>query len=400
MVDVKVLKESAKKEVESQRKRLVEIAKWMYENPELSSEEFKAYALLTEELEKQGAKVDRKLFGMPTAFSASWKGKKKGPKVAVLAEYDALPGVGHGCGHNLIAASAIGSGVAAARAAKDFPGEILVVGTPAEEGRGPSAGSKVIMANKGFWDDVDAAIMLHPATHYGVGGKALGIWQLKMEFKGQTSHAAASPEKGINALNAATLAYMATHMLRQEARRDANLVIHGIITEGGLANNIIPDRTVCQFGVRSSNEKYLETMVDKVARCAEGAAISTGAQVTVTKAKLYSSMKPNIPLVKVLYQNYVDQGVKVDDWQETQAGIPMASTDFGDVSQRCPSTGSYIGIGPENIPGHSKQLADCTMTKAGLEAMIVGTKALAMTLVELLAKPEVLKEAKEYFKTY
>ena len=400
MVDVNALKENVKKEVESQRKRLTEIATWMYENPELGSEEYKAYALLTEELERQGAKVEKQLLGIPTAFSASWKGEKKGPKVAVLAEYDALPGVGHGCGHNLIAASAIGSGVAAARVVRDLPGEILVVGTPAEEGRGPSAGSKVIMANKGFWDDVDAAIMLHPATRYGVGGKALGIWQLKMDFKGQTSHAAASPEKGINALNAATLAYMATHMLRQEARRDANLVIHGIITEGGLANNIIPDRAVCQFGVRSSDEKYLETMVDKVAKCAEGAAISTGAQVTVTKAKLYSSMKPNIPLVKVLYQNYIDQGVKVDDWQETQAGIPMASTDFGDVSQKCPSTGSYIGIGPENIPGHSKQLADCTMTPEGLEAMMVGTKALAMTMVELLAKPEVLKEAKEYFKSH
>ena len=145
----------------------------MYENPELGSEEFKVYALLTAELEKQGAKVEKELLGIPTAFSASWKGKRKGPKIAVLAEYDALPGVGHGCGHNLIAASAIGSGIAAARAAKDLPGEIMVVGTPAEEGRGPSAGSKVIMANKGFWDDVDAAIMLHPATHYGVGGKAL-----------------------------------------------------------------------------------------------------------------------------------------------------------------------------------------------------------------------------------
>ena len=400
MVDVNILKEHVKSEVESQRKRLTEIATWMYENPELGSEEYKAYALLTEELERQGAKVEKQLLGIPTAFSASWKGEKKGPKVAVLAEYDALPGVGHGCGHNLIAASAIGSGVAAARVVRDLPGEILVVGTPAEEGRGPSAGSKVIMANKGFWDDIDAAIMLHPATRYGVGGKALGIWQLKMDFKGQTSHAAASPEKGINALNAATLAYLATHMLRQEARRDANLVIHGIITEGGLANNIIPDRAVCQFGVRSSDEKYLETMVDKVAKCAEGAAISTGAQVTVTKAKLYSSMKPNIPLVKVLYQNYIDQGVKVDDWQETQAGIPMASTDFGDVSQKCPSTGSYISIGPENIPGHSKQLADCTMTPEGLEAMMVGTKALAMTMVELLAKPEILKEAKEYFKAH
>jgi metal-dependent amidase/aminoacylase/carboxypeptidase family protein len=146
MVDVNALKENVKKEVESQRKRLTEIATWMYENPELGSEEYKAYALLTEELEKQGAKVEKQLLGIPTAFSASWKGEKKGPKVAVLAEYDALPGVGHGCGHNLIAASAIGSGVAAARVVRDLPGEILVVGTPAEEGRGPSAGSKVIMA--------------------------------------------------------------------------------------------------------------------------------------------------------------------------------------------------------------------------------------------------------------
>jgi amidohydrolase len=400
LVDIKILKESAKQEVESQRKRLIEIAKWMYENPELGSEEFKVYALLTEELEKRGAKVERQLLGIPTAFCASFKGKKKRPRVAVLAEYDALPGVGHGCGHNLIAASAIGSGIAAAKAAKDLPGEIIVVGTPAEEGRGPSAGSKVIMANKGFWDDVDAALMLHPSTRWGVGGKALGIWQLKMEFKGQTSHAAASPEKGVNALNAATLAYMASHMLRQESRRDANLVIHGIITEGGLASNIIPDRAVCEFGVRSSDEKYLVTMVDKVEKCAEGAAIATGARVTVTKNKLYSSVKPNIPLIKVLWQNYIDQGVKVDDWQETQGGMPMASTDFGDVSRRCPSTGSYISIGPEGTPGHSRQLADCSITKEGLDAMIIGTKALAMTLVELLAKPELLKEAREYFNSH
>ena len=400
MVDVNALKEGAKREVDSQRERLFEIAKWMYENPELGSEEFKIYRILTEELEKQGAVVTRELLGIPTAFSASWEGRRRGPKVAVLAEYDALPGVGHGCGHNLIAASAVGSGVAAARAGKDLAGEVVVVGTPAEEGRGPSAGSKVIMANRGFWDDFDAAIMLHPATHYGVGGKALGIWQLKMDFRGQTSHAAASPEKGINALNAATLAYMATHMLRQEARRDANLVIHGIITEGGMASNIIPDHAVCEFGVRSSDEKYLVTMVDKVERCAQGAALATGAQLAVTKHKLYSSMKPNIPLVRVLYQNYVDQGVAVDDWQETQAGIPMASTDFGDVSQRCPATGSYIGIGPEDTPGHSKQMADCTITSGGLDALIIGTKALAMTTVELLAKPELLREAKEYFNTH
>ncbi len=397
LVDVKVLKESGKREVDAQRTRLTKIAKWMYENPELGSEEYKVYKLLIEELEKQDFNVEKELLGIPTAFSASFKGKKSGPKIAVLAEYDALPGVGHGCGHNLIAVSAIGAGIAVSRVIKDLAGEVLVVGTPAEEGRGPSAGSKVIMADKGFWNDIDAAIMLHPATRWSVGGKALGIWQLKMEFKGQTSHAAASPEKGINALNAATLAYMATHMLRQEARRDSNLVIHGIITEGGLASNIIPDRAVCEFGIRSSDEKYLVQMVDKVEKCAEGAAIATGAKVTVTKKKLYSSMKPNIPLVKVLWQNYADQGVPVDDWMKTQEGIPMASTDFGDVSQRCPSTGSSISIGPEGTPGHSKQLADCSITKVGLDAMMIGTKALTMTMIELFAKPENLKEARSYF---
>jgi metal-dependent amidase/aminoacylase/carboxypeptidase family protein len=186
-------------------------------------------------------------------------------------------------------------------------------------------------------------------------------------------------------------------MLRQEGRRDSNLVIHGIITEGGLASNIIPDRAVCEFGIRSSDEKYLVQMVDKVEKCAEGAAIATGAKVTVTKKKLYSGMKTNIPLVKVLWQNYADQGVPVDDWMKTQEGIPMASTDFGDVSQRCPSTGSSVSIGPEGTPGHSKQLADCSITKVGLDAMMIGTKALTMTMIELFAKPENLKEARSYF---
>ena len=401
MTDVKDLKESAKRAVEGQRKRLVEISRYLYENPELGSEEYKAYELLTKELEADGFEVQRQLLGIPTAFCASHRGKKKGPRVAVLAEYDALPGVGHGCGHNLIAASAIGAGIAASKSMKGLSGEVLVVGTPAEEGHGPYAGSKVIMAEKGFWDGVDAAIMLHPtSTRWAVGSRSLGIWTVKMEFQGQTSHAAASPHEGINALNAATLAYMATHMLRQEARRDANLVIHGIISEGGLASNIIPDRAVCDFGVRSSDGVYLEKMVRKVEKCAEGAAMATGARVTVTKKRLYSSMKLNLPLIQTLWQNYKDQGVDITDWKETVDGMPMASTDFGDVSQRTPSTGSYIKIAPEGTPGHSRQLAAASMTEEGLDAMIIGTKALAMTLVELLAEPEKLKEAREYFKTH
>jgi len=394
------LKGKVREAVDEQRGRLREISGFIYENPELGSEEFKAAELLTGELEKQGFTVERGILGMPTAFSATYKGRGSGPRVAVIAEYDCLPGVGHGCGHNLIAASAVGAGVAASRVMSELDGEVVVVGTPAEEGHGPSGGAKVIMAEKGFWDDIDAAVMLHPASKYVAGSRALGISKVKMEFQGQTSHAAASPHEGVNALNAATLAFMATHMLRQEARRDANLVIHGIISEGGLASNIIPDRAVCDFGVRSSDDAYLDVMVDKVARCAEGAALAMGATVKITKRKLYRGKKVNGPLAEVLWNNYAAQGVQIRPWQETIKGIPMASTDFGNVSQKIPATSSGIAVTEPGTPGHSVQMADATMTEKGQEAMIVGTKALAMTLVELLAEPENLKRAKEYFDSH
>ena len=400
MTSLEDLKDKVREAVEEQRQRLHEISEFLYENPELGSEEFKAAEFLTGELEKNGFEVERGILDMPTAFCATYRGRGRGPRVAVLAEYDALPGVGHGCGHNLIAASAIGAGIAASKVMDKLDGEVLVVGTPAEEGHGPSGGAKVIMAEKGFWDDIDGAIMLHPSSSWGAGSRSLGISLVKMEFEGQTSHAAASPQEGVNALNAATLAFMATHMLRQEARRDANLVIHGIISEGGLASNIIPDRAVCDFGVRSSDDTYLDEMVDKVARCAEGAALAMGAKVNITKRQLYSGKKINEPMVEILWNNYASQGVEVKPWKESVNGMPMASTDFGDVSQRIPVAGSYIGVTEPGTPGHSVQMAEATMTEKGQEAMIIGTKALAMTLVELLAMPEKLKEAKEYFDSH
>jgi amidohydrolase len=395
--DLSSMKKLVKQSVDEKKDVLVDIARYLYENPELGSEEFKAFEKITKVLEEYGFKVEKGVYDMPTAFVASYKGKSNGSKVAVLAEYDALPGVGHGCGHDLIAASAVGAGIAASKVMGDLAGEVLVIGTPAEEGHGPSGGSKVIMANKGLFDDIDGVVMLHPSSSWGVGGQALGISKCRMVFKGQTSHAAASPHLGRNALNAATLAYTAIHMLRQEARRDANLVIHGIIEEGGKAMNIIPDLAILDFGVRSSDQEYLDEMVDKVARCGEGAAHAMGVEVEITKNRFYASMKVNYPLVKTLWENYNELGAPVKDWNESVKAMPMASTDYGDVSQVTPSTGSYIGIAPPGTPGHSIQLADASMTKEGLDAMIVGTKALGMTLVELLAKPEILKEAKEFF---
>ncbi len=394
------LKSRVREAVEGQRGRLHEISRFLYENPELGSEEFKAAEFLTGELEGHGFQVERELLGIPTAFCASYPGKAEGPRVAVIAEYDALPGVGHGCGHNLISAAAVGAGVAASKVIGELEGEVLVVGTPAEEGRGPSGGSKVILAERGFWDDVDAAMMCHPSHLYSVGTRLLGIWSVRMEFEGQTAHTAVDPHNGINALNAANLAYIATHMLRQEARRDANLVISGIMTKGGLASNIIPDRAVLNFGVRSSDEAYLEEMVGKVARCAEGASVATGVRVKVTKRKGYCSKKQNAPLIETLWGNYASQGLEMRDWRETMNDMPLASSDFGDVSQVIPVVSSNIKIGEMGMPGHSVQMAEATMTPEGQEAMIVGAKALGMTVVELLGDAERLRRIKEYFDSH
>jgi amidohydrolase len=400
LVDLNSLKRIVKKTVDEKRPLLEEIARYLYENPELGSEEFKAFEKLTKVLETHRFELEKGVYDMPTAFIASYKGRSDGPRVAVLAEYDALPGVGHGCGHDLIAASAVGAGIAASRAMDDLLGEVLVIGTPAEEGHGPSGGSKVVMANHGLFDNIAGVVMLHPGSSWGVGNQVLGISKCNLMFKGQTSHAAASPHLGKNALNAATLAHMAIHMLRQEAKRDANLVIHGIITEGGIANNIIPDRAVLDVGVRSSEQEYLDEMVDNVARCGKGAALALGVEVEISKGRLYSSKKLNFPMIKTLWRNYKDLGVPLGDWKESVNKIPLASTDFGDVSQRAPVAGSSIKISPLGTPGHSVQLADASVTKEGLDAMIIGTKALGMTLVELLAKPEILKEAKEYFDSH
>jgi metal-dependent amidase/aminoacylase/carboxypeptidase family protein len=186
-------------------------------------------------------------------------------------------------------------------------------------------------------------------------------------------------------------------MVRQEARRDANLVIHGIISEGGLASNIIPDKAVLNLGVRSSDEQYLDEMIERLAKCGEGAAHAMEVEVEITKRKGYRSKKLNIPLIKTLWGNYKELEAPVRDWKETTTSIPLASTDFGNVSHKCPVAGSNIGVTPDGTPGHSIQLADATVTKEGLDAMIIGAKALGMTLVELLVKPEILDEAKEYF---
>jgi amidohydrolase len=399
MSDKESLKEAVRVEVDRLLPRLVEMSDWIGEHPELGSEEYEASRLLADELEKHGFEVERGLLGMETAFRATYKGKPGGPRIAFLAEYDALPGVGHGCGHNIIGTAGIGAGIATSRLMKDLAGEVVVLGTPAEEGHGPSAGSKKRMAEAGIFDDVDVAWMIHPtAGKTTVSNGFLAISGVGIEFKGKPAHAAASPHDGVNALNAAVLTFMAVHANRQQLRRDANAVVHGIITEGGLASNIIPDRAVLRFGVRSSDDGYVPELVRMVENSARGAAMATGCDVKIQTSTGLKSNIRNPPLERLFLRLFGELGEEVEDLAVTASRPPLGSTDFADVTHVAPGIHPMVAIAPEGVAWHSYESADSTFTERGHRGLEIGAKAMAMAAVEVLKDPALLTEVKEAFK--
>ncbi len=398
MVDKKTLKERVKEESEKIFPELKKLKDEIGENPELGSEEEKSSKLLVDCLKSHGFEVEYPFFGMHTAFKGIYKGAKPGPTIAILAEYDALPGVGHGCGHNIIGTSGIGAGIAVSKLMDELPGEIWVIGTPAEEGHGPYGGSKVRMANNGVFDGVDVSYMVHPTTGLSEAqGNFLAVSGVTIEFKGKTAHAANDAHSGANALNAAMITYMSIHANRQQLRRDANPVVHGIITEGGLASNIIPDRAVLRFGVRSSVDTYVPELLEMVKNSAKGAAIATGCEVEFTTS---TGLKSNIPLrrlEKLITDIWDEMGHPYKDPVEVAIKPPGGSTDFADVSHVVPGIHPMIGIAQSEIPMHSVQFAECSMTPEGDAGLMTGVKTLALATVEILSDPELLAEIKAEF---
>ena len=399
MTDAKVLKEKVKSEVDATMPRLVEMSDWIGKHPELGSEEVESSKLLAGELRKHSFKVEMGVLGMPTAFKAVHKGKGKGPIIAFLCEYDALPGVGHGCGHNIIGTSGLGAGIAVSKQMKGLPGELWVIGTPAEEGHGPSSAAKKRMAEAGFFEGVDAVMMMHPMgnSKVTVATGFLAITGIRIEYEGKTAHAAADPQNGLNALNAAVLCFMAIHANRQQLRRDANPVVHGIITEGGLANNIIPDRAVLQFGVRSSDDSYIPTLVQMVENSAKGAAIATGCEVKITANPGLKSNVRNPPLEKLFVKAYKELGIEAEDPDYTAAQPPGGSTDFTDLSHFVPGMHTMFGFTKADITGHSRELCAATMTGEGHKGIEIGAKVLALAGIEVLTDAKLRAEIKEAF---
>jgi amidohydrolase len=394
MTNAAQLKREVRRAVAEAAPELIAISDWMFANPELGLQEVQAAERLTGLLESRGARVERGIAGLPTAFRARMMASTARPTVAIIAEYDALPDVGHGCGHNIIATAAIGAGLALRALAEQLPGSVIVLGCPAEESAVPNAGGKIYLIESGYFDDVDAAIMIHPMNETRVGsGSSLVARGIEFEFFGKPAHAAAAPHDGINALDAVIQTFNGVAALRQQLRPSVR--VHGVITNGGRAPNVIPPYTSARFRVRATTPEEAEQVLRKVVRCAEAGALAAGGRLEWKEyIKPYLNMIPNRTIGDAFGENLRALGLDV---QESTPVDGAGSTDFGNVSHRVPAIEAYLKIcGPE-AGWHSTEVARATTSDAGHAAIVNGASGLAMTAIDLLTSTALLNEARTEF---
>jgi amidohydrolase len=385
--EIEQLKASVIAEIEAQHHQLRQLSLKIHSSPELGFQEVKAVAWLTEYLEENGFSIERGVCELPTAFQGSY-GQGK-PAIAILAEYDALPKLGHACGHNLIAGCAVGAAVACKLAIDRFGGSILVIGTPAEE----LYGGKAIMAERGAFANLDVAMMVHPETYDVATTQALACIGLDVEFFGQAAHAAANPEAGINALEAMLQSFTAINSLRQHIKSTAR--IHGIITDGGEAANIVPAHSAGSFIVRAEDDSYLDELKEKVLNCFVGAATATGARLEYQWGKVrYAPLRNNLTLARLFRKNAQSLGRRV---LLSNPAKSFGSTDMGNVSQIVPSIHPGVAIAPKEVATHSPEFAKAAASEAGIKGMLDAAKALAMTVVDLVTNPEIVIGVKREF---
>ncbi len=386
-MNVKKLKDSVIGEIEACRHQLRQLSLKIHSSPELGFQEVKAAAWLTQYLEENGFSIERGICELPTAFRGSY-GEGK-PAIAILAEYDALPELGHACGHNLIAGCAVGAAVVSKPAIDRFGGSVLVIGTPAEE----LYGGKGIMAERGAFDKVDMAMMVHPGVHDTATTQALACVGLEVEFFGKAAHAATRPEAGINALEAMLQSFAAINSLRQHIKDKAR--IHGIITDGGEAANIVPAHSAGNFLVRAEDDTYLDELKERVINCFIGAATASGARLEYQWGKVrYATLRNNPTLARLFRQNMQSLGRKM---QLSDPSKAFGSTDMGNVSQIVPSIHPTVAIAPVEVSAHSPEFASAAASEAGIKGLLDAAKALAMTVVDLVASPEIVIRIKQEF---
>lgn len=371
------------------KEEFVALNEYLYANPELGLQEFKACEAHSQMLIKHGFEVEKSFANLPTAFLGKYSTGKTGPKIAILAEYDALPGVGHGCGHNIFGVTSLAAGILIKDCMKDLAGEILVIGTPAEE----THGAKVEMAKQGIFKEIDVAMAVHPSgeAHYR-SGTSQAMEALQFAFYGKTAHAAGAPEEGINALDGVLLLFNAINALRQQTVETSR--IHGIITEGGKAANIIPDYAVANFYVRTETLATLKELVEKVKDCAKGAALATGTRVEITNyetsfADLVSNQK-----LSSIYEKHL-RSLGVEDIRMEEKG---GSTDMGDVSHCCPAIHPYFPLTTKHLIGHSVEFAKASIAPEAYKGMKEAVIGMALTALELFEKKDLMEEVQEEFR--
>jgi amidohydrolase len=387
-VDIEKLKAQVSREVDSHRHQLNELSLKIHSNPELGFQETKAVGWLTQYLKENGLAIERGICQLPTAFRASYG--QGNPAIAILAEYDALPKLGHACGHNLIAASAVGAGIAARPAIDQFGGSLIIIGTPAEE----LNGGKAIMAERGGFDNLDIAMMVHPGVRDTATTQALACQALEVEFFGKAAHSASRPEAGINALEAMVQSFTAINSLRQHIGDKAR--IHGIITDGGEAANIVPAHSAGVFLVRAEDNARLDELKQKVLNCFTGAATASGARLEYRWGNVsYAPLRNNLTLARLFRQNMQSLGRKV---KLTDPGSAFGSTDMGNVSQLVPSIHPMVAIAPKEVSVHSPQFAAAAASETGSRGLFDAAKALAMTVVDLVTSPEIVTKIKQEFR--
>ena len=390
-MDLDVLKAQLCQRIDELAQTLVDVSHQIHEHPELGYQEHYAHDLLTSILAIQrDIEVDGGAYDLPTAFVA--RSGTEGPEVAICCEYDALPGIGHACGHNVIAAAGLGAGLALAAAAGDAGGRVRMLGTPAEEG----GAGKVLMADRGAFEGVDAALMVHPASADMATMEVLAASLLEVDYHGQAAHAAAFPHLGRNALDAAVLGYVNVAALRQHI--ESTQRIHGVFTRGGDKANIVPDHTAMSWMVRSARAASLVPLRERVVACLEAGAAAAGCRMEYRIASRdYADMIDNPVLLELYGANSEVLGRPLAPTAPSPEVRVTGSTDMGNVSYLVPSIHPMIKVAPAGVSIHTSAFADHARSPEADQAVIDGAKAMALTVADLWARPGAMTDVRAAF---
>ena len=388
-IDIAKIKQQVCSDIDSRSADLISISHEIHAHPELNFQEKFAHDILTQYIADSKLKVDRSAFELETAFDVSVRGGS-GPTVAVLCEYDALPGIGHACGHNIIAAAGLGAGVALSAVAELCGGNLRLMGTPAEEG----GGGKVEMARKGAFKNIDAAMMIHPSDQDLARMNAIAIQQLFVRFEGLAAHAAVSPDRGKNALDAAVLCYMNVAAMRQHIRPTER--VHGIFTKAGEKPNIVPREAEMDWYVRSDTIESLQPLKARITKCLEAGAMAADCTISFDWQKnTYADLVDNLPLLTSYVQNSAKMGRALTT--DFLPGTGGGSTDMGNLSYLVPSIHPMLQVAPRGVSLHSAQFAEFTTSKDADKAVLDGAKIMAMTAIDVWLSETLNAEAQKAF---